>query len=360
VSAVVFASLSACSDDAAREQQITCSADELYDHVNDTCVPRQNRADAGLGDSGETPDGDSETTADTDISETPDADGETDNDAGNADAGNADAEDEDVVDPALCDKDNDGALAESCGGFDCDDDDPGLSPDYSETCDYIDNNCNGEVNEYIECTFYAHTPEKLFKIDPFAKTATEVHDVPGLQDIDTHPDGTLFGIKHDGLYHYDEWSAAWVRQGDYGIEIGDSNGLAIDQQGTAYITSDDRIYSADLRTGRATFVGTTGDFKSSGDCVVDKGNTLYMTSKAEGQTDTLVRVSRDTGDGTLVGAAGAVGFEKVYALTAAWGTLYGLTSNGELIEINRSTGVGTLIHQFQNVSFWGAASTPNR
>lgn len=343
-----------CSEDHAGTSGIQCEADELYDQLNKECVPRP----GGVGR-----DVESHPDAGTELG--PDAQGSDANPAdtahpGDPDATTPDATDEETIDWAECDKDNDGALSEACGGYDCDDNDPSISPFALERCDNIDNNCNGMVNEYLDCTFYATSRTELFKVDPFAKTATLVHEAPGLQDIDTHWDGTLFGIKHDGIYHYDKWSDAWLKQGDYGMDIGDSNGLAIDQDGVAYITSDDKIYSADLRTGRATFVGSTGNFKSSGDCVVDKGNILYMTSKSPGQKDTLVRVSRDTGQGTAIGELGAIGFEKVYALTAAWGKLYGLTSGGELIEINTTTGVGKHIHTFEGMTFWGAASTPNR
>lgn len=348
--ALLGVTLGACSDDSTEDTGTVCESDELYDQYNDTCVPRGLSTDSDAGADGEDPGDDDDVDNDPDISETPDA---------TADA-QTDASDDDAIDPAVCDKDNDNSLAESCGGFDCDDNDPSRSPFAPELCDHVDNNCSGTNNDNIECNFYAHSPEKLYKIDPFSLTATEVHSVPGLQDIDTHPDGTLFGIKHDGVYRYDSWSDTWRHQGGFGLDIGDSNGLAIDRDGTAFITSDDKIYSADLRSGNASFVGLTGNFKSSGDCVVDKGNTLYMTSKVRDQNDTLVKVSRETGEGTPVGTSGAVGFEKVYSLTSAWGTLYGLTSNGELIEINRETGAGTLLHTFPDKSFWGAASTPNR
>ncbi|AWV90899.1 putative metal-binding motif-containing protein [Bradymonas sediminis] len=337
--AFIAAGLGACSDDdAAGKNGVVCEADELYDQLNDTCVSRDNAVeeDAGFSDTDEQGD----------ISGDPDATGDVD--------------EEDVIDMAECDKDNDGALSIDCGGMDCDDNNPAVSPFLNEVCDNLDNNCSGTVNGGIECTFYAHTRDALYKVDPFAKTLSKVSDVPGLQDIDTHPDGTLFGIKHDGVYRYDSWGDYWIKQGSFGRDIGDSNGLAIDQEGTAYITSDDKIYSANLMSGRATFVGQTGNFKSSGDCVVDKGNTLYMTSKEEDQMDTLVELSKDTGAGTPVGEMGAIGFEKVYSLTAAWGTLYGLNSNGQLIEINQRDGTGSLIHTFPDKSFWGAASTPNR
>ncbi len=361
LAALVVFGLAGCSDDST--DQISCADDELYDQVNDECVPRGGltEADADVGDTTDaedtaaSPDTDEEDTGQ-DAQDTSQPDDVTD--GGDSGDGGADA-----IDLEECDKDNDGALAESCGGYDCDDNDPARSPYNAELCDNIDNNCSGVVNDNITCTFYAHAGPDLYEIDPFAETATPLGSVEYqgdalyLQDMDTHPDGTLFGITRDGVYRFDPWADSWVFQGDFGMDVGDPNGLAIDSTGQAFITSEDKIYSADLRSGQATLLGTTGSFYSSGDCVVNKRDTLFMTSKHDGQPDKLVQVSRTDGQGTAIGE---VGFDNVFALTAAWGTLYGLTNDGELIEIDQNTGAGTLVHTFSGISFWGAASTPNR
>lgn len=359
LAALVVFGLVGCSDDS--NNQINCEDDELYDQVNEVCVPR-----GGLTESDATSDAaDAGDTVDDDVA--PDAEPDGSDDAGEdveepTDAGDT-ADAADAIDLEECDKDRDNALAESCGGYDCDDNDPSRSPYHAEFCDTIDNNCSGAVNDNITCTFYAHAGPDLYEIDPFAKTATQLGTVEYdgselyLQDMDTHPDGTLFGITRDGVYRFDPWADSWVLQGDFGMDVGDPNGLAIDSTGTAFITSQDKMYTADLRTGRATLLGTTGNFYSSGDCVVNKRDTLFMTSKQEGQPDKLVQISRQNGQGTAIGD---VGYDNVFALTAAWGTLYGLTSNGELIEIDQHSGAASLVHQFNGLSFWGAASTPNR
>jgi hypothetical protein len=124
------------------------------------------------------------------------------------------------------------------------------------------------------------------------------------------------------------------------------------------ITAADSIYRLDISLVEATWIGDVGgSFYSSGDCVLNKQDTLYMTSKADGENDTLVLVDGATGVGTAVGNTG---FRHVFGLTAGWGKLFGLTSSGELIEINTQTGAGTLIHVFEGMSWYGAASTPAR
>lgn len=46
-----------------------------------------------------------------------------------------------------CDVDRDGEQADSCGGDDCDDDDPTVNPEAAEACNEKDDNCDGNVDE---------------------------------------------------------------------------------------------------------------------------------------------------------------------------------------------------------------------
>jgi hypothetical protein len=266
--------------------------------------------------------------------------------------------DQPIIDPE-CDKDNDRALAEECGGEDCNDNDALQSPLNPEFCDAIDNNCNGVNNEGLDCSFYAHSGGELYSIDPFELTLEEVAvDLPNLLDIDTHPNGTLLGVAFDGLYEFDELRDQWFFVGEFGSDVADPNGMAIDSTGRIFVTSQNEMYEVDIVDGSATLLGELGqDFYSSGDCVVNKRDSLYMTSKHDETEDHLLLVNRDNGSASDVGP---IGFQKVFALTAAWGKLYGLTDAGELIEIDASTGEGTLVHQWEETRFFGAASTPSR
>ena len=140
---------------------------------------------------------------------------------------------------------------------------------------------------------------------------------------------------------------------------GQANGFAIDAQGNAYATSGAWLYSVDLETGATESVGMVGEeIWSSGDCVVNKSNTLYMTSSdSDTPGDDLVLVDAATGAGTVVGNL-EVG--RIYGLTAAWGYMFGFTADGRVLQINESEASAVQLHHFTERVFYGAASSPNR
>ena len=62
----------------------------------------------------------------------------------------------DAAQPDVClDADQDGFMAASCGGNDCDDTDPAVHPGAVETRDYKDNDCNGKIDDLTEAQLVA-------------------------------------------------------------------------------------------------------------------------------------------------------------------------------------------------------------
>lgn len=233
---------------------------------------------------------------------------------------------------------------------------PGVNEDY----------CSPHMNpdSELDCSFYAHTPSTLYRIDPFRKTIETLREVPeGLTDIDTHPDGMLYGITFTELYRFEADSSGW----DYIGELSppsSANGLCIDGGGEAFMTAGDSLYRLDLETAQVTKVGSMGilfsSISSSGDCVFDKGGRLFMSSTNSGMSsgDNLVAIDQQNARAQVIGNTG---YEQIYGLTSAWGILFGTTGNGEVIQIDRDTGRGELIyHPPGDLLFHGAASTPAR
>ena len=185
--------------------------------------------------------------------------------------------------------------------------------------------------------------------------------MPDLFDMDTHPDGTLYGLTPDALFRFNVDDNRWNQVGELDGMIEDANGLAIDSTGVAFVTAMNDLWIVDLETAEIDRVGSLGGgYYSAGDCVVNKFDSLFMTSKNledREEPNEFVIVDRRTGEATLVGS---VGFDRIYALTAGWGRLFGMTSQGELIEIDRNTAEGTLLQTFEDRRWYGAASNPAR
>ncbi len=351
-----LAAIGCGSDDVDGEPGDDCPSGQQRNVLTGQCEPIAPVLDANNGSSdSSSSDAGTDSTGQDDASTFEDTG--TD-DTGSQDTGNSDTDNDVDQDPPACpDRDGEGAADEACGGQDCDDNNATVGPGAPEVCDEHDNNCDGQVNEGLDCSFYAHSNTTLYVVDPFEKTATQVTSVPHLFDMDTHPDGTLYGITSSALHKFEPSSSSWTLIGDLGVS-GTPNGLAINNQGTAYMTASNDVYTVDLATGSATHVGSMGgSYNSSGDCVVNKDNSLYMSSDHNFSGDALVVIDGTTGQAQDVGL---MGYSNVYGLTAAWGRMFGLTGSGQLIEINSGNGQATLVHTFSNISWYGAASTPQR
>lgn len=336
----------ACGGDEM-EPDTTCAAGLDYDPIAGECV---RLADPNNDDNPPTEDGGG--------ADVPDAGGD-ERDAG------ADVDDVGMADTGTdctTDSDGDGAIAMECGGNDCDDSDARRAPGAAELCDEVDNDCDGENNEGIECSIYAHSSTDLYRVDLFDGTIENLGPtVENLWDIDTHPDGTLYGVAGNRVYTYDPNSGDWTaRPGQLGTVAESPNGFCIDNDGTAYMTSGitQRLLLVDLVAGTATAIGSTTPARSSGDCVVNKGNVLFMTSGGPDDfDDDFVKLDGTTGTSMNVGPTG---FDAIWALTAAYSRVFGMTEGGDVVEIDVGTGAAMLINSFPNISFYGAASTPER
>jgi len=324
--------------------------------------------DGSVPDASATPDAGTDASGGSDGGDDPSPDVDAggpnrDNDASN---GGDDLPDTTPVDPAPdtppepdpCDMDGDGYLSIACGGDDCDDNNRLVNPGAREVCSFDDNNCSGVINDGLDCRVYAHSSQRLYLVDPFTGHVEEIGSVPNLFDFDIANDGTLYGLSSSQLFRYDDGSETWQTVGSLGAGIGVTfNGLAIDSRNRAFATGGNSVYTVDLATGRATLLGAMGGgFNSSGDCVVNKDDSLYMTSSGSG-TDDFVFIDGTTARAELVGNTG---FRSIYGLTAAWGYMFGFTAGGEIIEIDISDGRGRLLHRTPGIIWYGAASGSTR
>lgn len=122
--------------------------------------------------------------------------------------------------------------------------------------------------------------------------------------------------------------------------VGSVNALAASPSGTLYAADmAGTLYRLDPATGRATPLTTMGK-NSSGDLAFVNESTLYATVRDTYGSDALIQVDLAMQKTTFVGS---IGYTEVYGLDFQGNTLFGLTNSGQLLTVNTTTGVGTLV-----------------
>jgi hypothetical protein len=176
-----------------------------------------------------------------------------------------------------------------------------------------------------------------------------------LTDIALTSSGTLYGIDFDNFYRVDPDTGQSTLIGAVGAVV---NGLVVGPTGTIYAAARevDQLRTIDPTTGASTLVGNTG-FLSAGDLAFAPDGTLYMTARRStvALPSLLVGLDPATGAGTLVGS---IGQQNVFGLVSSYGTFFGMTSGGQLLTIDLSTGAGTVVST-DGPSVFGASSLPD-
>ena len=196
---------------------------------------------------------------------------------------------------------------------------------------------------------YASTADYLLDtIDPATGNATVIGLIGGasnaqrMDGIAFSPSGALFGIQNlaaPQLWSINTTTAAASEIGSLGLALNPGDGavaLEFSPSGTLYTaTTGGQLYTVNTTTGAATLVGNIGR-PAAGDLAFAPNGTLYMSSGAGSDPNSLILVDPTTGAGTVVGP---IGFNDVFGSEFIGNTLYGLDASGDLITIDPTTGV---------------------
>jgi hypothetical protein len=202
---------------------------------------------------------------------------------------------------------------------------------------------------------FAVTGTDLYGLNLPAGTVELIGGTGGhmLTDIAIDEDGNLFGVSDKFLYSLDPSSGTPTLIGpvaNYPLALG------FGPYGTLYSAGSNTsavnvIFTIDPATGAETPLAPFPlGYQVSGDVAVI-GRTLYATA-AGGSEDELAVLDLDTLAGNILGP---IGFGCVYGLAAHAGELYGFTCAGQIIQIDPTTAVGTLVST-PGESFAGAAT----
>jgi len=204
-------------------------------------------------------------------------------------------------------------------------------------------------------TSFAVTGTDLYGVDLPAGTVELRGGTGGhmLTDIAIDAEGKLFGVSDKFLYSLDPDGGTPTLIGpvaNYPLALGFGPDGTLYSAGTT-TSAEYVIFTIDPTTGADTFLAPFPfGYQVSGDVAVI-GRTLYATA-AGGSEDELATLDLDTLAGNIVGP---IGFGCVYGLAAQSGELYGFTCAGQIIRIDPTTAVGTLVST-PGESFSGAAT----
>lgn len=141
--------------------------------------------------------------------------------------------------------------------------------------------------------------------------------------------------------------ATWISNTGYQI-----NSLVAALDGYLYAASTTGAFlRINKSTGGITYIGDLG-VMSSGDLAF-VGNRLFLS--VDGTPNQLAEVNLSSGSATIIGS---IGYSAVFGLATVDNYLYGVTSTGQFLWINTSTGAGTLIG-YSSISMMGMASAPS-
>ena len=256
--------------------------------------------------------------------------------------------------PEDCDWDQDGynSALRDCGGNDCDDDRSDIHPGRLEACNFVDDDCDGVINEALDCSVFGATESKLLLVDPFlGDTGDVVADAPPgpWLDIAFGTDGLLWALGEGVVWRLQD--GFWAEVGSHPLE--NPSGFCESFGGHFWLLAGRELVEWSPVLGELRRFSAPESFFGSGDCVDIKG-TVYLTdlSTAVGG-DALWTLYEETGSFEPLGLTGV---DKLYGLARVEGTLIGLSGDGETVVIDAQSADSFISTTYRNYNYVGAAS----
>ncbi len=240
-----------------------------------------------------------------------------------------------------------------------------------------------DTNGLADVLIYAHSSGTLFSFSPVSTTVTPIgrfiDDATGANadpmiDLAIDSAQNVFTSSATDLYSVDVATAHVTSVGAFDVTAGEQfyaltflamGELHPDREALVGATNMGAYYEIDPTNAQTTFLGQYPDgWLSSGDLVSVLGLGTFATIRHDTDThDTLAQITFGaSGTSTIrvIGpiVEGSTEYNHVFGL-GYWGrTVYGFSSTGQLIAIDRTTGAGTLATTDTGTGqFWGAGVT---
>ena len=179
-----------------------------------------------------------------------------------------------------------------------------------------------------------------------------------IEDMAVAPDGTLYGTDSYILYATDRATATTTAIGSI-LPLNQYSGLGSSPAGALEATADAlSIFGVDPTTAAASPIATIpSSYRSAGDLtsvrlqgMVGTSWLVSLTPNGGGATDALA-LQNQSG---LVVAIGDTGVQCIWGLATLGTSVYGLTCQGLLVQLDETTGKATTLAQ-ETQAFSGAA-----
>ena len=222
---------------------------------------------------------------------------------------------------------------------------------------------------------YVHTADTLYRIDNINFALTEVgpFNAPEdarMTDLAVTPDGEIYTLSSStsttasGLFKINADTGQATFVADVGeIDEQPNVGMTFLIDGTLLATDKTGgVRKIDPNTGAIMELGSFGSgYATAGDLVAIEDGRMFAISDTgpngnEDINNVLITINPETGK--FISSIGQIGWGKVYGSAVANNRIYAFTSEGYVIEINPSNGVGTQRALYDTISFWGAGVTP--
>ena len=214
-------------------------------------------------------------------------------------------------------------------------------------------------------SMYVHSDTTLYAVDDLDFELIHIGEFGlGEEDLITDlavtPDGAVYAISSDNVFEVasDTGEATLSTEFDGGLNVGmtflDSGELLVAEK-------DGTVRRVDPESGDVMMVGKFGDgYGTAGDLVAVSDGTMFAIAEPldaeEGDSNVLVTIDPEAG--TVADVIGPIGFADVFGCAYARGHVYAFTKGGDIIEVDRMTGAGTLRRSYADLTFWGAGVSP--
>jgi len=253
-------------------------------------------------------------------------------------------------------QDDDVSDDDATGDDDTSADDDSGDDDTMADDDTGDDDTSEGASEYM----YAQTSDELYAVDkdsPYTVTHVGTFDQTNITDLAVDMDGRMFAVTYDTVFEVDPDTAQLTALGT--MLDGSFFALTGLSDGRLLAGSDNAIYEVDVVTGDISWFDSLGDWEFAGDMVGLPDGLLYCLvwpTDVWAESTSLVVYDPATG---ITSEIGLTGHGSMFGMGFADWTMFGFNTDGEILEIDFTTGAAQVIST-PGYEFWGAATNPLR